>query len=96
MGEANRPELEILPNPLMKLMPFVLGMIAIVSEGTNRRQGAALTAGKLVHALSVDGGLSLLPSGKVDLTRERIGVVEFAWAVRVPAGAAAPALCDGN
>jgi len=30
MGEANRPELEILPNPLMKLMPFVLGMIAIV------------------------------------------------------------------
>jgi hypothetical protein len=30
MGETDRPELEILPNPLVKLMPLVLGMIAIV------------------------------------------------------------------
>lgn len=29
MDEANRPELEILQNPIMKLMPLALGIIAI-------------------------------------------------------------------
>ena len=66
------------------------------SERTDRRQGATLTAGELVHAFSVDGQLSLLPVGKVQTARERVGVVEFAWTVRVPAGAAAPIPFEGR
>ena len=66
------------------------------SERADGRQGAALTAGQLVHALSVDGQLSLLPSGKVQVRRERVGAVGLARVVRVPAGAAAPIAFDGT